>query len=407
MGGLKSVDIPFSEVTEPFPVGPDLKTWQDSWLTVNDLRLLATHVCSANACQYHQVSNSPFCSDPLLSYLGYKADTVSGILPPENILSSLSTETRNLCQTMATFSQESRPVYPEDLTLEMFKSLYKALDEHTSSSPSGWHLGHYKAAIQSELLSQVHSQLMSIPTLTSISPTKWQQVVDIMLEKKPGDRRIHCLRIIVLHESDFNQVNQLLVGQPVQFKLEDRGLLPDIQHGSRTAKQCHSAVLNKVLTFEIHRYKCSPLAYIENDAVGCFDRIANPLVLVFLCILGLAAPTLESLARTWENSYHRICSLYGISKEIYANEWNRLLFGPGQGSTIGPYLWLLCFLLIASSLSSSCPKMEVSLVNYSPLVKYVGEAFMDDTGLGTNQLTPGSSANNDTSNQSPLITNLQ
>jgi len=91
----------------------------------------------------------------------------------------------------------------------------------------------------------IHSQLMSIPTFTGHSPERWHQIVDIMLEKKPGDRRIHRLRIIAVQESDFNQVNRLALGRPIQHKLEDSGILPDIQHGSRSSKQCHSAVLKK------------------------------------------------------------------------------------------------------------------------------------------------------------------
>jgi hypothetical protein len=82
----------------------------------------------------------------------------------------------------------------------------------------------------------------------------------------------------------------LMVGRPVQHHLEDIGVLPDIQHGSHALTQCHSVVLNKVLTFEIHRDKKKPIMYIKNDAVGCFNRIANPLVKVFLRILGVASP---------------------------------------------------------------------------------------------------------------------
>lgn len=103
-----------------------------------------------------------------------------------------------------------------------------------------------------------------------------------MLNKKPGDYRIHRLRIVALQESDFNQTNRLAIGRPIQHLLEQEGLAPDMQHGSRASKRCQSAVLNKQLTFEIHRYIKKPIAYIENDAVGCYDRIVNPLVLLVL-----------------------------------------------------------------------------------------------------------------------------
>jgi len=187
---------------------------------------------------------------------------------------------------------------------------------------------------------------MTIPYLVGISPKQWRQVVAIMLKKKPGDHKIHRFRIAALQESDFNQSNRLLLGRPIMYALEVCQVLPDIQYGSQASRTCHTAVLNKVLTYEIHRYRKQPFAYIENDAMGCYDHIINPLVLLFLRILGLSPKAAHSLATTWEKTYHRIKTLYGLSEQTDANCHEFLLYRPGQGSTIGPFLWLLCFLLI-------------------------------------------------------------
>jgi len=282
--GLQSVDVPASVTQTPYPEGPDPKTWSGSWRTITDPEEMVAHVCAANVRQYHQAHSSPFCSEPLLSFLGYCADTqgstnlAQGIVPPAHILDHLLLETKQVCQTLANFHPSRSTWRQKGISTNAFTPLYKTLDERTSSSPSGWHTGHYKAAITSDTLSSIHSQLMSIPAFTGHSPSRWHQTVDIMLEKKAGDCRIHRLQIIALQESDFNQVNCLVLGRPIQHKLEDSGIIHDIQHGSRESKQCHSAILNKVLTFEIHMYMKKPMAYIKNDAVGCFDHIANPLV---------------------------------------------------------------------------------------------------------------------------------
>jgi hypothetical protein len=181
--------------------------------------------------------------------------------------------------------------------------------------------------------------------------------------KKPGKYRIHRLHIVALQESDFNQTNRLAISRPIQHLLEQEGLAPDMQHGSRASKRCHSTVLNKQLTFEIHRYIKKPIAYIENDAVGCYDRIVNPLVLLALRILGLSATLTSSLAATWEHTFHRIKFLYGISSETYQNSSDQPLYGPGQRSTIGPLLWLLCFILIFQSLRKTTPVIHISSAN--------------------------------------------
>jgi len=403
-GGLSRVDIPKTKNLEPYPDGPDPKTWEGTWTSLNNPTEIAKHVCSANARQYHQAHSTPCGVEPLASYLGYKADTEGArhicegaTLPPE-ISEQLLPETQAIFTTLTSLAKAHNPTISPLIQPEQFKSCYKAMDERTSSSPSGRHLGHYKAATLSEELTKLHSAMMSIPLSAGFSPTRWQQIIDVMIEKQPGDHRIHRLRIVALQESDFNQCNRLAIGRPLQHLVEKLELAPDMQHGSRASKLCQSAVLNKQLTFEIHRYQKHPLVYIENDAVGCYDRIINPLVLVFLMILGLSPSAASSLANTWEQTYHRIKTLYGILEETYRNNKGCLLYGPGQGSTIGPFLWLLCFILIFLSLGASSPQIHLQSVNRGSKISYVGEAFVDDAGLGTNE---GSGDHNQ------LTTNLQ
>jgi hypothetical protein len=366
-GRLSSIDIPHS-----FPAQPldkiDPKTWTGSWKAVTDPTEIAERVATTNAQQYHQAHDTPFGTDPLKSYFRYRADTegaeqlVRGILPPQDVMQQLLPETRAILHYLAQCPRQQPKMditvatHPPLITTQQFQSLYKAMDERTSSSPSGRHLGHYKVAATSDQLASLHAQMMSIPYRIGFSPVRWRQVIDVMLEKKPGDRRLHRLRIVALQESDFNQSNRLLIGRPLLHNLADTCAIPDIQHGSRPSKLCQSAVLNKVLTIEIYRYRKQTLAYIENDAMGCYDRIVNPLALLFLRILGLAPTIIASLAKTWETTYHRIKTIYGISNHQYANSFHFLLYGPGQGSTIGPFLWLLCFILIFFLLKPQSPQ---------------------------------------------------
>ncbi len=161
-----------------------------------------------------------------------------------------------------------------------------------------------------------------------------------------GNPPLNRLCIMALQESDLNQCNRLAIGRPILHSIEDANDMPNMQYGSQLAKQCISTVLNKVPQLEIQRYYKHPLAYIENEAVGCYDKIMNPLILLALRQLGIPHEVLTSLAETWAHMMHRIKMIYGISDQFYTNTVGYFLYGPGQGFTIGPILWLLCFLLI-------------------------------------------------------------
>ncbi len=110
---------------------------------------------------------------------------------------------------------------------------------------------------------------------------------DIMLEKEPGNAGCNRLWILALFESDFDNAKFILIARKVGYHLEDNDLAPKMQFGSRPGKNCHSAVLNKVLSHDIVHLNRSTAAFIENDAIGCYDRLMNNLLLLILLWLGM------------------------------------------------------------------------------------------------------------------------
>jgi hypothetical protein len=55
---------------------------------------------------------------------------------------------------------------------------------------------------------------------------------------------------------------------------------------------------------------------------------------------------------------------------------------------LGPFLWLLCFILIVQSLQPSTPRLHHTSVNNSIKISHLGESFVDDTSLGCTHSTP-------------------
>jgi len=385
--GLDKVDVPDSSTLDPKygdPTKP--KTWAGPWISKDDPEEIAKVVRDMNIAQYHQAYQTPFGTGLLAEAIGRRADTdrakplISGTLEGLPI-DSLLPETSRLLSTLTT-PYPTIPVQSLDISNEVFIELYKAIDERTSSSPSGRHVGHCKAVIEDPGLVTLHATMMSLPFCHGFVPNRWTKVTDIMLKKDRGSSRCHRLRIIALFENDLNQAKRLFIGRTLSHHLEDSQLLPNMQYGSRTSRQCQSAVLQKVICHDMARITKSPTAFIENSPVGCYDRLVNNLILLLLARLGFAHSVCSCLGVLWDSTTHFIKTLYGTSSVTYSSTAEVPLFGPGQGSTTGPPFWLIVFFAIVESLDPTIGWAVYRLVCLRLQVDSTGSAFVDDSSLG-------------------------
>jgi hypothetical protein len=74
--------------------------------------------------------------------------------------------------------------------------------------------------------------MMSIPFQAGIVPERRQKVMDIMLEKSPGEARCHRLCIIALFESNLNHAKSILIGHCLAHLVKDSTMLTEMQFGS-------------------------------------------------------------------------------------------------------------------------------------------------------------------------------
>jgi len=149
----------------------------------------------------------------------------------------------------------SEPMEPEDMipmtvSKEDYQRHWKQSREKTSSSMSGLHFRHWKAAVESNFLSEIHAIFSEITVSTGHSPRRWQQGLSVMLEKVPGCRLPEKVWAILIMEADLNFANKLFFGYRMMIKAEADDAIQDEIAGSRRAKQAIDVALKRGLIWD-------------------------------------------------------------------------------------------------------------------------------------------------------------
>jgi hypothetical protein len=136
------------------------------------------------------------------------------------------------------------------ITPEDFKHFWRKVNEFTSSSMSGVHYGHYKAAIQDDLSTKVLARQLTVVARSGIPPENWSVGLQVMLEKIAGVCLVEKLRAIQLYKADFNCYNQFVFGRTAMQALTKSGYIPE-ELFSQKGSTAEDAKFNKTLMADL------------------------------------------------------------------------------------------------------------------------------------------------------------
>jgi hypothetical protein len=252
--------------------GDDFQEYEDR-ATVERL------IMANNAARFHLTEDTPPMTEPLLSDLGYLADTETAaqildgtyICPP-----GTDDYTRDFFRIL------QRPQNVDALdridtsfSVSDFQNYWKKAKEQTSSSISTLHFGHDKAVCKNDTLSEMHCVFVDIAVNSDFSPKRWQRGLTVMLKKKQGVILVNKLHAILLMEADFNYANKTIFGQRMMLFADDRGLVAEECLGNHSFHDATEVALNHQLFCDITRQKCYSAAIGCVDLEQCFDCIAH------------------------------------------------------------------------------------------------------------------------------------
>lgn len=356
------------------------------WVEYNLKSDIEKALASENERRFRQASDTPFLQPPLYDLVGplgtgpSVADILSGCFQPPPGLDPF---------LQKFIEQLARPpmVLPRCVSLDLSAmdhiTGWAKAKERTSSGPSGIHFGHFKAGALHANISELEHQLAHIPYVSGISPERWRQGTNVMLEKSKGNFRVDKLRAILLFEADFNHNNKK-IGREMMYTAESLAAIAPEQYGSRKKLSAIDHCLNKRLTFDLARQKRRPLGLCANDAKSCYDRIVHSIASIAMQRLGTPPEPIICMFDTLQNLKHYIRTIYGDSKFSFGGDiWVAKIpiQGVGQGNGAGPQIWAAVSTPILNLLREEGHGVFYKTAIAGEAIHFVAYSFVDNTDL--------------------------
>ena len=208
------------------------------WQIVDIPTEIVSNLQRRNKTHFGQAQGTPFTVPPLsiaLQFTGEGPGT-DDLLSGEWEIPGLDDNVKLLLQHLKMSDEMANIASTATISDADFTGKLRVWKESTTTSPSGSHLGHYKALISKHAYSyvqdddegtendvkltelrdelnhmqtairQLHLQLINYALERGYSFLRWQKVANSILFKEPNNIKIHRTRVIHLYEADYNLV---------------------------------------------------------------------------------------------------------------------------------------------------------------------------------------------------------
>jgi len=203
------------------------------------------------------------------------------------------------------------------LNTEAFCSHWRWVRESTSSSFSGLHFGHYKAAATSPSIAHLHARFTQRVFMMGISLSCYQSGLQVILEKKAGAIHVDLLRAILLMEADFNAAMKLLIGHRMVCNVIKNNAVPQECFGSLPEHTAIQVSLDRCLISDVLRQCKSTLAIMLADCLTCYDSVGHAPASIACQRLGAPPSVLCTIFQTIQLMKFFLQTAYGDSDEFY------------------------------------------------------------------------------------------
>ena len=335
---LDRVEIPASWPPPDQPITSlvqleDPKTCIEWRLVTNPLEV-EYYLMLRNRLHFGQAQGTPFTMPPLHEDINWGATSLSA----EQLLQGTYTAVTSIpqCQELLHECRATAEIdnIAHEMTLQEFRGKIKVWRENTTTSPSGRHLGRYKALFcdiqeaksgdsdedisittKQEQLAALILAVINYCIRNTYVLNRWKTVVNVMIFKDPGNFKIHRLRVIHIYEADFNLILAVKWRQMLH-KANNDNLIHEGQYGGRPGCEAQSLTLLEELKYDLSYLTRRSLFNFDNDASSCYDRIIVPLASVINRKYGMHRSIVATHAKTLQEARFHLKTLLGYQSCI-------------------------------------------------------------------------------------------
>ena len=264
-----------------------------------------------------------------------------------------------------------------------YKTYWSRLNENTSLSFSGFHLGHHMSAAKSDEMSELLGKQMNLIIASGVCPSRWGVALQVLLEKVAGVSLVTKLRSIQLYEADYNWFNKLIFHDQAMSMLQATGLMPE-EHLSQKQSLAEDACFDKILTLDLARQSRRPMALVSIDAAQCYDRVNHLIMSLVWLALGVQRSAIAIILNCLQNMKLFTRTGFGDSSSFIGGHDQQIPFcGLGQGSKAAPASWLQLSTMIINAYRAQGHGATFEDPVTKTLSKSIGCVYVDDTDIYT------------------------
>eukprot|EP00980_Cylindrotheca_fusiformis_P029612 scaffold23609_cov122-Cylindrotheca_fusiformis.AAC.1 len=255
------------------------QTWRQTDMVIDSRKELEEALLQRNQRHFAAAEGTPFTCPPLS-----EGNSENHFSLPAQLPDGAFPETQAVVDILQSCAHSPPPSWSDQVLFAQF--LQEGLNkwrESTATSPSGRHLGLYKALLMAyynksgefgpnetedsessddstavpwrsnqppstqELakdILEIIYELATLATAKGFSLHRWTKVVNVMIYKEPGNMNLEKLRVIHLFEADFNLMVGILFGRRAMYHALHENLIHPGQ-GGRIGGECEDVALTK------------------------------------------------------------------------------------------------------------------------------------------------------------------